>query len=177
MTIWCRIPKPIQGAADHMRASNSCTEAPLAFAVQLSYVGLEKPQLLPVVDIPPPERLVASNHYLVRQHLHISQEPQPAAETEVTSRVGPGPSQTRSAAVRRRIRFVIELPDPADLRYTDHSPSRERSTRARKAAHHEVCRQKLRALPLVVKDQAEKRECWHLNLGSQVPDQSRAALQ
>ena len=34
------------------------------------------------------------------------------------------------AMANRRIRFVLELPDPEDFRYTNHSPPRERSDRA-----------------------------------------------
>ena len=59
------------------------------------------------------------------------------------------------AMENRRIRFVLELPDPEDFRYTNHNPPRERSTRAQHEAYDQVCRQKWRALLLVVKAKLE----------------------
>ena len=51
----------------------------------------------------------------------------------------------------RRIRFVLELPDPQDFRYTNHNPppepSRKPTTRP--------CRQRWRALLLVIKAELE----------------------
>ena len=38
------------------------------------------------------------------------------------------------AMENRRIRFVLELPDPQDFRYTNHNPPRERSARAQQEA-------------------------------------------
>ena len=42
----------------------------------------------------------------------------------------------------RRIRFVLELPDPEDFRYTNHNPPRERGQRAQQEAHDQACRQR-----------------------------------
>ena len=39
------------------------------------------------------------------------------------------------AMANRRIRFVLELPDPEDFRHTNHSPPRERSDRAQREAY------------------------------------------
>ena len=55
----------------------------------------------------------------------------------------------------RRIRFVLELPDPQDFRYTNHNPPRERSTRAQHETHDQACRQRWRALLLVIKAKLE----------------------
>ena len=55
------------------------------------------------------------------------------------------------AMENRRIRFVLELPDPEVFRYTNHSPPRERSQRAQQEAHDQACRQRWRALLLVIK--------------------------
>ena len=55
----------------------------------------------------------------------------------------------------RQIRFVLELPDPEDFRLTNHSPPEERSARAQREAHDQACRQKWRALLLVVKAKLE----------------------
>ena len=51
----------------------------------------------------------------------------------------------------RRIRFVLELPDPEDFRYTNHNPPRERGARVQHEAHDQACRQRCRALLLVIK--------------------------
>ena len=59
------------------------------------------------------------------------------------------------AMANRRIRFVLELPDPEDFRYTNHSPPRERSERAQREAHDQACRQRWRALLLVIKAKLE----------------------
>ena len=59
------------------------------------------------------------------------------------------------AMENRRIRFVLELPDPQDFRYTNHNPPRERSTRAQQEAHDQACRQRWRALLLVIKAKLE----------------------
>ena len=55
----------------------------------------------------------------------------------------------------RRIRFVLELPDPEDFRYTNHSPPKERSACAQQDAHDQACRQRRRALLLVIKAKLE----------------------
>ena len=55
----------------------------------------------------------------------------------------------------RRIRFVLDLPDPEDFRYTNHSPPRERSDRAQQEAHDQASRQRWRALLLVIKAKLE----------------------
>ena len=55
----------------------------------------------------------------------------------------------------RRIRFVLELHDPEDFRYTNHNPPRERSARAQNEAHDQACRQRWRALLLVIKAKLE----------------------
>ena len=59
------------------------------------------------------------------------------------------------AMENRRIRFVLELPDPQDFRYTNHNPPRERSARAQQEAHDQACRQRWRALLLVIKAKLE----------------------
>ncbi len=59
------------------------------------------------------------------------------------------------AMENRQIRFVLELPDPKDFRLTNHNPPRERSARAQREAHDQACRQKWRALLLVVKAKLE----------------------
>ena len=59
------------------------------------------------------------------------------------------------AMENRQIRFVLELPDPDNFRYTNHSPPRERSQRAQQEAHDQACRQRWRALLLVVKAKLE----------------------
>jgi len=59
------------------------------------------------------------------------------------------------AMANRRIRFVLELPDPGDFRHTNHSPPRERSDRAQREAHDQACRQRWRALLLVIKAKLE----------------------
>ena len=46
------------------------------------------------------------------------------------------------AVENRRIRFVLELPDPEDFRHTNHSPPRERSQRAQQEAHDHDCQQR-----------------------------------
>ena len=59
------------------------------------------------------------------------------------------------AMENRRIRFVLELPDPENFRYTNHSPPRERSDRAQREAYDQACRQRWRALLLVIKAKLE----------------------
>ena len=59
------------------------------------------------------------------------------------------------AMANRRIRFVLELPDPEEFRYTNHSPPRERSDRAQREAYDQACRQRWRALLLVIKAKLE----------------------
>ena len=59
------------------------------------------------------------------------------------------------AMENRRIRFVLELPDPEEFRYTNHSPPRERSDRAQREAYDQACRQRWRALLLVIKAKLE----------------------
>ena len=59
------------------------------------------------------------------------------------------------AMENRRIRFVLELPDPEDFRHTNHSPPRERSSRAQREAHDQASRQRWRALLLVIKAKLE----------------------
>ena len=59
------------------------------------------------------------------------------------------------AMENRRIRFVLELPDPEEFRHTNHSPPRERSARAQQEAHDQACRQRWRALLLVIKAKLE----------------------
>ncbi len=59
------------------------------------------------------------------------------------------------AMENRRIRFVLELPDPEDFRHTNHSPPRERSDRAQREAYDQACRQRWRALLLVIKAKLE----------------------
>ena len=59
------------------------------------------------------------------------------------------------AMENRRIRFILELPDPKDFRHTNHSPPRERSARAQQEAHDQACRQRWRALLLVIKAKLE----------------------
>ncbi len=55
----------------------------------------------------------------------------------------------------RRIRFVLELPNPEDFRHTNHNPPRECSVRAHEGAHDQSYRQNWRALLLVVKAKLE----------------------
>ena len=55
----------------------------------------------------------------------------------------------------RRIRMVLEMPDPEEFRYTKHSPPRERSQKAQEEAYEQARRQKWRALLLVVKAKLE----------------------
>ena len=59
------------------------------------------------------------------------------------------------AMENRRIRFVLELPDPKYFRHTNHSPPRERSARAQQEAHDQASRQRWRALLLVIKAKLE----------------------
>ncbi len=59
------------------------------------------------------------------------------------------------AMEHRRIRFILELPDPEDFRHTNHNPPRERGARAQQEAHDQACRQKWRALLLVIKAKLE----------------------
>ena len=59
------------------------------------------------------------------------------------------------AMANRRIRFVLELPDPGEFRHTNHSPPRERSDRAQREAYDQACRQRWRALLLVIKAKLE----------------------
>ena len=59
------------------------------------------------------------------------------------------------AMENRRIRFLLELPDPEEFRYTNHSPPRERRDRAQREAYDQACRQRWRALLLVIKAKLE----------------------
>ena len=59
------------------------------------------------------------------------------------------------AMENRRIHFVLELPDPQDFRYTNHSPPRERSQKAQRDTYDQACRQRWRALLLVIKAKLE----------------------
>ena len=59
------------------------------------------------------------------------------------------------AMQNRRIRFVLELPDPDDFQLSNHNPPRERSARAREEAHDQASRQRWRALLLVIKAKLE----------------------
>ena len=59
------------------------------------------------------------------------------------------------AVENRRVRFVLELPDPEEFRYTNHSPPRERSDRAQRETYDQACRQRWRALLLVIKAKLE----------------------
>ena len=47
------------------------------------------------------------------------------------------------AMENRRIRFVLELPDPQEFRHNNHNPPRERSAQAQaqQEAHDQACRQ------------------------------------
>ena len=58
----------------------------------------------------------------------------------------------------RRMRFVLTLPDPEEFRYTSHSPPRERSQKAQDDSYDQACRQKWRALLLVIKAKLEAIE-------------------
>ncbi len=44
------------------------------------------------------------------------------------------------AMENRRIRFLLQMPDPEDFRHTNHSPPRERSAHAQQEAHRHACR-------------------------------------
>ena len=59
------------------------------------------------------------------------------------------------AVANRRIRFVLELPDQEDFRYTNYRQPRLRSAQAQHEAHDQACRQRWRALLLVVKAELE----------------------
>ena len=59
------------------------------------------------------------------------------------------------AMENRRIRIVLELPDPEDFRYTNHSPTREHSQTAQQDDHDQACRQRWRALLLDIKAKLE----------------------
>ena len=55
----------------------------------------------------------------------------------------------------RRIRFVMEMPDPEAFRYTNHNPPRERTDRQVQESHEQACRQRWRALFLVIEAKLE----------------------
>ncbi len=59
------------------------------------------------------------------------------------------------AMENRRIRFVLELPDPEEFRYTNHRVPRERTERQQQESYEQACRQKWRALLLVIKAKLE----------------------
>ena len=54
-----------------------------------------------------------------------------------------------------RIRFVLELHDPDDVQLNNHNPPRVCNAKAQQEAYDQACRQKLRALLLVVKAKLE----------------------
>ena len=56
---------------------------------------------------------------------------------------------------QRRIQFVLQLPNPDDYQYTNHVPSRKRFQKAQQEAYDQACRQKWRALLLVIKAKLE----------------------
>ena len=53
------------------------------------------------------------------------------------------------------IRFVLELHDPDDVQLNNHNPPRVCNAKAQQEAYDQACRQKLRALLLVVKAKLE----------------------
>ena len=55
----------------------------------------------------------------------------------------------------RRIRFVLQLPDPEEFRYTNHKPPREKSEAQRQKDVEQASRQRWRALLLVIKAKLE----------------------
>ena len=55
----------------------------------------------------------------------------------------------------RRIRFMLQLPDRSEFRYTKHSPPRERPEKDQEKAYDQACRQSWRALLLVIKAKLE----------------------
>ena len=55
----------------------------------------------------------------------------------------------------RRFRMDLQLPEPEGFRYTNHSPPRERNEKARQEAYDQACRQRWRALLLVIKAKLE----------------------
>lgn len=59
----------------------------------------------------------------------------------------------------RQVKFVVPMPDPNDRSFT-HTPSRgnPRSTTQREAAYEQACRQRWRALNLVIKAKLEAVE-------------------
>lgn len=59
------------------------------------------------------------------------------------------------AMANRHIRFVLELPDPEEFRYTNHHPPRARNDRSQQEAYEQACRQRWRALLLVIKAKLE----------------------
>ncbi len=81
------------------------------------------------------------------------------------------------AMENRRIRFVQELPDPENFRYTNHSPPRERSTRAQQEAHDQACRQRLASPFARYQGQAGSSHRRHLHHRDRVPGQHRPARQ
>ena len=62
------------------------------------------------------------------------------------------------AMAERRVRFTLQMPDRAEFRYTNHTPPRERSQKAQDDAYEQACRQKWRALLLVIKAKLEAVE-------------------
>ena len=80
------------------------------------------------------------------------------------------------AMENRRIRLVLELPDPEDFRYTNHSPPRERSARAQHEAH-EGLPSALAGPAASHQGQAGGRNRRHLHHRDRVPGQHRPARQ
>ncbi len=56
---------------------------------------------------------------------------------------------------RRRIRIVLPMPDPEELRYTKHKPPRECSTKQWDETYEQACREKWRSLLLIVRAKLE----------------------
>lgn len=69
------------------------------------------------------------------------------------------PGQARIAFQRgdRQVRFIVPLPDPAAREFTHHSRG-PRTPAAREQAYEQACRQRWRALALVVKAKLEAIE-------------------
>ena len=60
--------------------------------------------------------------------------------------------------VERRVRFTLQMPDPAEFRYTNQTPPRERSQKAQVDVYEQAHCQKWRALLLVIKAKLEAVE-------------------
>lgn len=56
---------------------------------------------------------------------------------------------------KRRIRIVLPLPDPEELRYTKHNPPRKRTQKQWDDAYEQACREKWRSLFLITKAKLE----------------------